>query len=222
METKTNGDMQEMRKSIFYVMLFIMMFCLLPQHLWARTGYVTDRLILNFRQEPNNTSAVIKALTSDTPVFILEEKNEFYKIELDSKETGWVEKKFIVFEPPKTLILEQLVQENTILKDKISNLSGPENKTQQTDPSSPKKDDMNSTDPDQTNEKIQALVQENQMVQQKNQALSREVELLRGKNKGPLKTGMIKWFLSGVGVLLIGWMIGRSVSFKKRKSNSLY
>jgi SH3 domain protein len=35
------------------------------------------------------------------------------------------------------------------------------------------------------------------------------------------KTGMIKWFLAGVGVLLLGWVIGLSVSSRQGGSSSL-
>lgn len=211
-----------MRKSILYVMICIMMLWLHPGYTWARTGYVTDRLILNFRQAPDNTSDVIKALTSDTPVVILEETDEFYKIELESSETGWVDKRFITFDLPKTHIIEQLTQENSSLKDKIAALTDLEPKPTQLDADSPKTDTVTPDDQNQTAPKIAALVKENQMLQQQNLALAKQVELSGNPGGKPLKTDMIKWFLSGVGVLLIGWMIGRSVSFKRRKSRSLY
>ena len=112
-----------MRESLFYFMIFMMILCLFPSLIWAKTGYVSDRLILNFRQGPDTASDVIKTLKSDTPVIILEEKNEFYKIELQSNETGWVEKNYIIFEMPKTLIIDQLKKENNSLKNKISKLN---------------------------------------------------------------------------------------------------
>ena len=68
---------------------------------------------------------------------------------------------------------------------------------------------------------IQKIVKENKMLQEKSSALFAELEIVKGKNKNLFKTGMIKWFLSGVGVLLAGWIIGQSVSSKKRRSSSL-
>jgi len=223
--------MQKMKDSFFYFIIFIIILCLFPQLIWARTGYVSDRLILNFRQGPDNVSPVIQGLKSDTPVFILEENNEFYKIELESKEIGWVAKKFIVFELPKTLIIDQLTKENNDLKDKISKLSIRETDLKKDEGNLPSDQDIKSNDLIENNENIQEIIQKNQMYQKENLALSKELELLKKKNDSlknngslknndPLKIGMIKWFFSGVGVLLIGWIIGQSVSSKKRKSNS--
>lgn len=111
-----------MRKLLFHLMIFIMTICLFPQLSFAKTGYVSDMLLLTFRQGPGNSYAVIKTLKSNTPVSILEEENEFYKVELRSKEIGWVDKKFIIFELPKNLIIDQLKQENKTLENKISKL----------------------------------------------------------------------------------------------------
>ncbi|MDA3788040.1 MAG: TIGR04211 family SH3 domain-containing protein [Desulfobacula sp.] len=209
-----------MKKSLFYFMIFIAILFLLPPLSWAKTGYVSDRLILNFRQEPDSASAVIKPLKSDDPVFILEEKNEFYKVELESKEIGWVEKKFIIFELPKTLIIDQLKQENNDLKDKISELSLLEADLKKNVDTLLSDKDIKSNDQIENTVNIQKIVQENQMYQEKNLALSQELALLKKENKNLFKTSMIKWFLSGVGVLLLGWIIGQGISSRKRKSSS--
>lgn len=209
-----------MKKSLFYFMIFIAILFLLPLLSWAKTGYVSDRLILNLRQGPGNDSAVIKALKSDDPVFILEEENEFYKIELESKEIGWVDKKFITFELPNTLIIDQLKQENNSLKNKVSELSLLEADFKKKEGTLLSDKDIKSDDGVENDVNIQKIVQENQMYQEKNSALSQELALLKGKNKDLFKTSMIKWFLSGVGVLLIGWIIGQSISSRKRRSNS--
>ncbi|MBU8909748.1 MAG: hypothetical protein KOO65_00635 [Desulfobacterales bacterium] len=68
---------------------------------------------------------------------------------------------------------------------------------------------------------IQKIVKENKMLKEKNAALLKELEVQKEKNKGFLKIDMIKWFLSGVGVLLLGWIIGHNISSKKRRSGSL-
>ena len=211
-----------MKKSLFYFMIFIAILFLLPLLSWAKTGYVSDRLILNFRQGPDNTSAVIKTLKSDDPVFILEEENEFYKIELQSKEIGWVDKKFITFELPNTLIIDQLKQENNSLKNKVSELSLLEADFKKNVDTLLSDKDIKSDDGIENDVNIQKIVQENQMYQEKNLALSQELALLKGENKDLFKTSMIKWFLSGVGVLLLGWIIGQSISSRKRKSNSSF
>ncbi|WP_457553400.1 TIGR04211 family SH3 domain-containing protein [Desulfobacula sp.] len=209
-----------MRNHIFQFMIFIMVLCLFPCLVFAKTGYVSDRLLLNFRQGPDNSSAIIKALQSDTPVVILEEKNEFYKIELQSKEIGWVEKNFIIFDLPKTLIIDQLKQENIRLKNQISGLNSLRtNLKKEKDNSFSDKKIKNNTQFENSGN-IQRIVQENKIYQKKIKTLSQELDALKEKSSDLLKTSMIKWFLSGVGVLLLGWLIGNSVSSKKRQPNS--
>ena len=238
-----------MRKPFFYLTIFIMTICLFPQFTFAKTGYVSDMLLLTFRQGPGNSYAVTKTLKSNTPVSILEEENGFYKVELQSREIGWVDKKFIIFELPKTFVINQLKKENKLLENKLSQLdtstqtfkdkiSTQENESSQRIQSleaSLKKAIKEKVSMDnslsETREKyntlikqsknIQKTIKENKKFQTENSTLSKELEIAKGKNKKLFKTGMIKWFLSGVGVLLLGWIIGQSVSSKKRKSSSL-
>lgn len=238
-----------MRKSFFHLIIFVMALFLSPQLTFAKTGYVSDMLLLTFRQGPGNSYAVTKTLQSNTPVSILEEKNGFYKVELQSREIGWVDKKFIIFELPKTFVINQLKKENELL----------ENKLLQLDTSTQTFKDKISTRENESSQKIQSLeaslkaamdekvsmgnslsetqekyntlikqsksiqkiVKENKTFKEANSTLSKELEITKAKNKDLLKTGMIKWFLSGVGVLLLGWIIGQTVSSKKRKSSSL-
>ncbi len=214
-----------MRESLFnlmiYVFIFIWVLCLFPSSTCARSGYVSDRLLLSFRQEPNDTSAIIKTLKSDTPVIILEEKKEFYKIELQSKETGWVEKKFIVSKLPKTIIIDKLKKENNNLKNKFSRFDQLETnlKKMMGDPLSQK--DITYDDLIKNIGNIQNIIQENKAYKNKNQALSQKLDLLEQDDEINLKTGMIKWFLAGAFVLLLGWIIGNTVSTKNRRSTSI-
>jgi SH3 domain protein len=193
---------------------------MVPALALAKTGYVSDRLILSLRQGPDNSSAIIKTLKSATPVVILEEKNEFFRVELQSKEKGWVKRKFIIFDLPKIFIIDQLKQENDRLKNKLSKLNFPEADFK-------KKANNSFSDirikPDTLIENpgnIEKIIQENKIYQKQNAELSKKLRILEEKNKDILKTSMIKWFLSGVGVLLLGWIIGHSVSANKRKAKS--
>jgi SH3 domain protein len=226
-----------------------MMVCLFVQFCHAQTGYVSDMLLLTFRQGPGDTYAVLKTLKSDTPVSIIEEENGYYKVELQSEETGWVDKKFIVFETPKAFIIDRLTRENERLENKISTLESfgqtlKESSLSQQNEYSQKIESLEASLKTALDEKvklenlladhkekyntlieqsknIQKIVKENKILQENSTTLSREFEILKQKNGNQFKTGMIKWFLAGVGVLLLGWIIGQSVSTNKRRSGSL-
>jgi len=238
-----------MRKISFHFIILIMIFCLFPQTLFAKTGYVSDILVLTFRQGPGNSHAKIKTLISNTPVQILGEKNGYYKVELKSKEIGWVDKNFINFEPPKTFVIDQLNREKKTLELKITTLESTidtlnnktgltKNEASQTitslesslESAANERDELKAQLANtlkkhnlftQKSRDIQKIIKENKTLQDKNAGLSKNLDILKEKNKGLFKAGMIKWFLSGVGVLLLGWIIGHSMSSKKRKYSSL-
>ena len=237
-----------MKKSLSLLLIILMINCLFAPLSIAQTGYVSDMLLLTFRQGPGNSHAVIKTLKSDTPVSILGEENEFYNVELQSREVGWVDKKFIVFETPKSVLIAELKQENKTLEnqiltlktltqtlqdqiliggdtsaEKISSLEASlkaaldENeKTRHSLSDNKKKYDTLI----EQSRNIQSIVKENKILQEKNEVLSKDLKQYKGENKDLFRTGMIKWFLAGVGVLLLGWILGQSVSSRKRRSGS--
>lgn len=237
-----------MKKMILQLLILLMLFCGFPNPLTAQTGYVSDMLFLTFRDAPKESSTVIQRLKSDTPVLILEEKAEYYKVELESKEVGWVDKRFISFETPKSLTIETLKQENKTLEQKIlelqaqiqssrNQISGGENESVQkikeleislkTAMDETAKVNLMLSDTKgkydtliEQSKNIQQIVNENKQLREKTEALSAELAGLKSKGPGFLKGDMIKWSLFGVGVLLLGWLLGHSVSINKRRGGS--
>ncbi len=68
---------------------------------------------------------------------------------------------------------------------------------------------------------IQDIVKENKSLQQENISFSAELKALKSKNRNLFKMAMIKWFLAGFAILLVGWLIGQSVSSKRRSYGSI-
>jgi len=68
---------------------------------------------------------------------------------------------------------------------------------------------------------IQSIIEENKAFKTTNEKLTVDLEMFKKKNKTLFKTGMIKWFLAGVATLLVGWILGQSVSSRKRSGSSL-
>ena len=65
------------------------------------------------------------------------------------------------------------------------------------------------------------LVTENETLKKKVDTLTEKIASLTSPGDDPLKTGMIKWFVSGAGVLLAGWLMGKSMSSSRKKSRGL-
>ncbi|MDD4273576.1 MAG: TIGR04211 family SH3 domain-containing protein [Desulfobacter postgatei] len=193
----------------------------------AQTAYVSDMLILTFRKGPGPNYPLISALKSDTPLTIIEESNGYLKVALSSGEQGWVDKNYVVTDLPKPMIIDQLKKENAALEEKIRAL------TEQADHAvmeQLKKENQvliqnletlksqytalkaaSATDP----------LEENKRLKTENTSLPDTLAQQKGNYEFMFKTGMIKWFLAGVGVLLLGWVIGLSVSSRQGGSSSL-
>lgn len=102
----------------------------------AETMYVSDRLHLSLRTSPDPEQPALELLSSDTRVDVLETEGKWARVMLKNGRTGWVWKRFLVKDLPKSLIIEQLKeqlenrnisleglrQENASLKEKIENL----------------------------------------------------------------------------------------------------
>lgn len=220
----------------------------------AQTAYVSDMLILTFRQGPGTEFPVIRALKSDTPLTVIEENNGYLKVELSSGEQGWVDKNYIVTDPPKSILIDQLKKQNAALEDKIRELTEQAEQSQSGTVQADTDQNMETAtaaDPaamEQLKRENQALAQnietlksqyaalktasadvkatlkENKHLKAQNQSLTAKLARNKASKTGDgfeFKTGMIKWFLAGVAVLLLGWVIGQSVSSRQGGSGSL-
>ncbi len=199
-----------MRAFTFFFISLMLVFTGMSAMGQSRIGYVTDRLILTFRQGPGPSYQVLKTLESDTRLTILDEEENYYKVRLSSGETGWVDKQFVTFDIPKTDIIEQMKKEQSELQQQFNELSAAHDRL---------KDKLGtmSENPDD----LYQVLQKNKQLTDKNKVLSIRLEELEKESDSLFKTRMIKWFLAGFGVILFGWILGQTVSGKNRRRNSL-
>jgi SH3 domain protein len=179
-------------------------------HAQPTAGYVTDSLILTFRQGPGPSYTVLKTLESNTPLTILDQEGNYFKVRLSSGETGWVDKQFVMFDLPKTMIIDTLEQEKAALEKQVHALSAENDRL---------KEQMAALNEDPKN--VIELIEKNDRLEKENKALARNLEQLENESGRLFKTGMIKWFLAGFGVIFLGWLLGQSVSGRNRRQSSL-
>jgi len=238
-----------MKKCVTGIWILIVLAGLAVSFCQAKTAYVSDVLILTFREGPGTNYNVLQTLKSNTPLTILREENGFYLVELTTGGQGWVDKQFVIFDLPKTMIIDKLKQEKSSLETQIKRLK--EGSSQDIDASNTRenlirekaqilsektaalqqenkqliinlKQAKNKFDTlKQTSKNISATLEENKRLKTENATLSVTIQRLENETSHIFRTGMIKWFLAGFGVLLIGWIIGKSASPKKRRGSSL-
>lgn len=78
--------------------------------------YVSDFLVINIKDQLEKPFTVVGVVRSDDPVRIIEEQENYYKIETEDKKQGWIAKQYLKTEIPDSLIVKQLKQEIADLK----------------------------------------------------------------------------------------------------------
>lgn len=212
-----------------------------------KKGYVSDMLLLTVRKGPGKQYNVIRTIRSDTPVYILEEQDSYARVRLEDGTTGWVESQYITFESPKSMVIARLQARVEQLQGRVKELSGEKEplenqieklkanyeeriQTLQAELETVKKEkaeaesklnrlEKKHSDLVEKSGSVTQAFQENRQLKEKTKALSAKLEALEKENDDLLKTGMIKWFLAGAGVLLLGWLVGKSISKSRRKSS---
>jgi len=223
------------------VLLFSLCLTGLFHRALAETQYVSDMLIISVREGQDPEDPVLGYLRSGTPLDILEETDAFMNIRTQDGLQGWVRKKFIVADKPKAIIIDDLrtqiarletdmqsLQEasdtqglkkimqgyqkeiqslNTALKNEKNALSTLQKKSKQVNLKHQQL--LNKQKKDAANDKELASLKN------ANIALKKKLASQPSATPTPMLTGNMKWFLIGGGVLIFGFLIGRSVNRTK-------
>jgi SH3 domain protein len=210
----------------------------------AETRYVSDLLIISVREQPVEDAPTSGYLISDTPVELLEETEdgEYVKVKSPEGLVGWVKKRYLNAKTPKSMIIEDLESQIKKLEEKVAQLQ--QNTSTAEKNASVKQYETKlaalQTEINKKNQQVKNLETQLSQASAQHRKLSEEqkpdpelkqqvtvlkeqnAELLQklrrsGQNTEPSFFGAnTKWFLSGAGVLLLGFIIGRSLRRKRK------
>ena len=205
--------------------------CLISVSVQAETKYITDSMEITLRTGPGVDHKIIAMVKAGQTVEVVLPEDEWSMVSLPSGREGWVLTRFITATLPSRLKLENLeakhknlvsqvgslVEENTTLKAANQAISG--DLALKTETLSTLQD---------SHEKLKADTGDFFTLKSKYEKtaakLSEEI-----KRTGKLQDELtnlqfnqnIKWFLSGAGVLLFGFIIGFSSKRQRRRSSLL-
>ncbi|MBW6508893.1 MAG: TIGR04211 family SH3 domain-containing protein [Desulfuromonadales bacterium] len=198
----------------------------------ADTRYISDSLVVTLRNNTSNDHQVLERLSSNTPVTFLAEQGNFYQVRTPKGNEGFILKQYVTADVPKTLIIEQLQARIAALEADYNQLQARYNRLQQGNEDSTQNTDLvlqleeARTNLKQLTEQYESLressadvltlYENNQLLEEQNQSLTREVLILREENSSFHRSNMIQWFLAGAGVFLGGWFIGKVSRQKPR------
>lgn len=170
----------------------------------AEVKFVRPDLDIPVRRGRSEQYKIIKFVKDGNQVDFLEENGNWAKVRLQGGTEGWMLKRYLSDEKPPAEQVRELREENEQLKD--------------------------------SNKKMTTNLKK---IKELQQAGSEELENCQRKAEEKLASGLsecnkikdeynasqefnkIIWFLSGAGVLLIGWLIGRFAGSSQKKRNRL-
>lgn len=193
--------------------------------------YINDNMKITMRTGPATDRKIIALLSVGQEVEILKIENEWTLVRLLNGKEGWVISRFLTDQTPDSLQLEALMKSHSILQNKTASLME-ENKALKAEnkelrinlnTSVTKQKDLSKSYETLKRESkkfldLQAKYKEStsKLTEQTQKAEKYEDELTKllwNKN--------IKWFLSGAGVLILGFIIGFSTKRQRRHSSLL-
>jgi len=217
-----------------YVKTLVIGICLffLSTAVLAETKYyINDSMKITMRTGPAIDRKIIALLNVGQEVEILKSENDWTMVRLLNGKEGWVISRFLTDQTPDSIQLEALKGNHSALQAKVASLME-ENKALK-DENKKLDIDLNTTDKKQKDLskdyetlkreskqflELQAKYKEStsKLSDQTQKAEKYEDELTKllwNKN--------IKWFLSGAGVLILGFIIGFSAKRQRRHSSLL-
>ena len=229
----------------FPILITFLLLCMLsfPSAVMADTRYVDDQLVITLRQGKSSKHRILRTLKTGTPLEVLEEDGSYLKVRTDDGLEGFVLNQYMSTSRPKAQVIKQLEGDNKGLQQKIARLDKTNNDLKAqitamqenharellelTGKSSLIEESLQQikTEQDVTAEKyntllvqsenVVAIAEERDQLLKNKSKLTSEVTSLRNQNEKLSDNRMIKWFLTGGSVFLLGWIIGK-ISRKKR------
>ena len=214
-----------------FIVFFIVLFSTVVQ---AETMYVYDIVKITVRTGPGIAHKILAMIKSGESVEVLkpeEPEKDWSLVRITNGKEGWVLSRFLKSKEPDGLVLDRLKKKHNALKNQaVSTIE--ENKVY-------KKENKRLNSELKTNKEISKKIKSSYETLKKESAEFLELKSNYEKTSSKLieqtkkatkleeeLTSLllhqnIKWFLSGAGVLLLGFVIGFSTKRQRRRSSLL-
>ena len=197
------------------------------------TLYVSDTTLeANLRSGTSQENRIIGMLRPGTKLTLTGEQDGWAEVTLEDGRTGWILRRYLSERPPWRETAEQLQKENEQLRTQLNKVRTEYQQIMQKSAEAQRQmdsqqaefesvqreyDELKKSSTNYLNLKMAYENLQNDARQSK--AKLDELEKAYGK----LRTSRaIRWFLSGAGVLMLGWIVGSSMARMRRRRSSDY
>jgi len=202
-------------KSLFSVVFFSI---LVAVSAFAETMFVTDSFKITLRTGPSDENKVIAMLKSNEELEVLEKGEDWTKVRLKNGKEGYVLRRFLTSEMPKYSLIVGLQEKVEKSKNEISSLGKSNERLEKSNlelKSSLFSKEKELTKVKRNYEELKSGAAEyveakelKDNLESRNKNLESQVEKLLEENRQLKKQTNRLWFISGAGVLLLGWILG--------------
>jgi SH3 domain protein len=208
----------------------MLLFLIFSHTALAETKYVVEHIQVNARTGNSVEHKIVTMLESGQKVQVLEVNKDWSRVKLSDGKEGWISSRFLTSAEPRKLVLEKLREKYNQLNEQVTGLLeenrflNDENRVLKSELASNKEalDEISKEYEElkQGSSEYIRLKSSEQEAVLKLQELTSKAEILESEVLGFRNQQNIKWFLSGSGVLFLGFLIG-SISKRKRRQSSL-
>ena len=220
-----------MKRFIFIGICIVLLFVLFSGVVWAETMYVSDAIKIMLRTGPGVDHKIIAMIRSGEEVEVIEPDEKWTRVRLPSGKEGWILSRFLTSKQPSRILLERLKENHKALSLQAASLLEENTKLKKEN----KKFGLKLAENEETLAKIsksyETLKTESaEFLELKSNyektasQHANQTEKLKKTEEELTKLLLyqnIKWFLSGAGVLIAGFILGFSAKRQRRKSSLL-
>jgi SH3 domain protein len=199
----------------------------------AGTLYVSDTTLeANLRTGTSQENRIIGLLRPGTRVTLLSEEDGWAEVTLEDGRTGWILRRYLSERPPWRETAEKLSKENEQLRTQLHKIRTEYQEIMQESAELQKRMDSQQGELQSVQSEYEELKKSStnylnlkmayENLQNETRQTKAKLDELE-KAYGKLKTSRtIRWFLSGAGVLMLGWIVGSSMARVRRRRSSDY
>jgi len=206
--------MPKMNLSLILIIIFISF--ITP--VWAKSMYVTDSIKITFRNGPSIRHKVLAMLKSGEEVEVLEELNSWTKVRLKDGKEGYVLSHYLSPNIPKSFIINSLQNKVRYLQEQLQKLTQVKERLEASNSELKTNLELKERRLAKVEKEYNDLKsgsanyietkQAKEQLETENKRLKVQLATLLKRNKKLEKKDDRLWFLSGAGVLLVGWVLG--------------
>lgn len=222
-----------MRNMVLGFCCILSLFLVAAGSVQAETRYVSDQLSITLRRGPGTEYKILKNLKSGTPLEVLEDGETWLRVRHQDGTEGYVLRQYMTEDLPMTIVIVRLQKEKERLQSRIAGLgTRAQSWTAEKEELQRQISDIQQAFKKEKSERVtisrdyenlqeaaknvSELLTERERLKAENKKYAGELQQLREENEKLLRKAIVKWFLAGGGVLLVGWLMGKSSRTKKR------